>query len=133
MGVIRWLYSSHYSMVGVVRCGNQKVMATHDSLLLCGACPCVEGCHCREYNTKRAWGGQMAILVSLLYGGGGEVWKPECNCYIRLTTTLWIEVCIKNSSCHPNPNPNGVTPTCCRLYNPREPAKRCNPNLLSVV
>ena len=60
--------------------GNQKVMATHDSLLLCGACPCVEGCHCREYNTKRAWGGQMAILVSLLYGGGGEVWKPECNC-----------------------------------------------------
>ena len=42
----------------------------------------------------------MAILVSLLYGGGGEVWKPEGNWYIRLTTTLWIEVCIKNSSCH---------------------------------
>ena len=21
-------------------------------------------------------GGQMVILVSLLYGGGGEVWKP---------------------------------------------------------
>ena len=23
VGVVRWLYSSHYSMVGVVRCGNQ--------------------------------------------------------------------------------------------------------------
>ena len=45
-------------------------------------------------------GGQMAILLSLLYGGGGEVWKPEGNWYIRLTTTLWIEVCIRNSSCH---------------------------------
>ena len=43
---------------------------------------------------------QMAILVSLLYGGGGEVWKPQGNWYIRLTTTLWIEVCIRNSSCH---------------------------------
>ena len=42
----------------------------------------------------------MAILVSLLYGGGGEVWKPEGNWYIRLTTTLWIEVCIRNSSCN---------------------------------
>ena len=76
-------------------------------------------------------GGQIAMLVSLLYGGVGEVWKPECNRYIRLTTTLWIEVCIRNYSCHPNPN--GVTPTCCRVCNPREPAKRCNPNLLSVV
>ena len=145
MRVVRWLCSSHYSMV--VRCGNQKVMATYDSLLLlCGARPCVERCHYREYNTKRASFGQMAILVSLFYGGwsdgyirlialwwGGEAWKPECNCYIRLTTSLWIEVCIRNSSCHPNPNPNGVTPTCCRLYNTREPAKRCNPNLLSVV
>ena len=54
---------------GVVRCGNQKVMATHDSLLLCGACPCVEGCHYREYNTKRASRDQIAILVSLLNGG----------------------------------------------------------------
>ena len=35
----------HYSMVGVVRCGNQKIMATLDSLLLCGAYPYVEGCH----------------------------------------------------------------------------------------
>ena len=61
-----------------MRCGNQKVMVTHDSLLLCGACPCVEGCHYREYNTKRAWGGQMAILVSLLYGGGGVVWCKGC-------------------------------------------------------
>ena len=53
-----------------MRCGNQKVMATHDSLLLCGACPCVEGCHYREYNTKRASrGDQIAILVSLLNGG----------------------------------------------------------------
>ena len=52
--VVKWLYSSHYTMVRVVRCGNQKVMATHDSLLLYGACPCVEGCHYREYNTKRA-------------------------------------------------------------------------------
>ena len=64
VGVIRWLYSSQYSMEGgqmamlvsllhggVVRCGNQKVMATHDSLLPCGTCPCVEGCHYREYNT----------------------------------------------------------------------------------
>ena len=72
-----------------MRCGNQKVMSTHDSLLLCGASSCVERCHYREYNTKRASGGQMAILVSLLYGGssdgytrfialwwGGEVWKP---------------------------------------------------------
>ena len=42
----------------------------------------------------------MAILVSLLYGGGGEVWKPEGNWYIRLATTLSIEVCIINSSCH---------------------------------
>ena len=33
--------------------------------------------------------GQMAILVSLLYGGGGEVWEPEGNGYTRLTTTLW--------------------------------------------
>ena len=74
MGVVRWLYSSHYSIVGVVRCGNQKVMATLDSLLLYGACPYVEGRHYREYNKKRAWGGQMAILVSLLYGEGGEVW-----------------------------------------------------------
>ena len=49
MEVIRWLYSSHYSM---------------------------EGC-------------QMAMLVSLLYGGGGEVWEPEGNVYTRLTTTLW--------------------------------------------
>ena len=76
-------------MMRGVRCRNQKVMATHDSLLLCGACPCVEGCHYREYNTKRAWAGQMAILVSLLYGGGGEVWEPEGNGYTRLTTTLW--------------------------------------------
>ena len=91
MGVVRWLYSSHFSMGG----------------------------------------GQMAILVSLLYGGDGDVWEPEGNWFIRLTTTLWIEVCIRNSSCHPNPN--GATPTCCRMYNPREPAKRCNPNLLSVV
>ena len=45
-------------------------------------------------------GGQMATLVSLLYGGGGEVWKPEGNWYILLTTTLWIEVCIINFSCH---------------------------------
>ena len=26
-----------------------------------------------------------------------------------------------------------LTPTCCRLYNPRLPVKRCNPNLVSVV
>ena len=45
MGVVRRLYSSHYFMVGVVRCGKQKVMATLDSLLLYGACPYVEGCH----------------------------------------------------------------------------------------
>ena len=45
VGVVRWLYSSHYFMVGMMRCGNQKVMATLDSLLLCGACPYVEGCH----------------------------------------------------------------------------------------
>ena len=45
VGVVRWLYSSHYSMVGVVRCGNQKVMATLDSPLLYGACPYIEGCH----------------------------------------------------------------------------------------
>ena len=45
-------------------------------------------------------GGQMAILLSLLYGGGGEVWKPDGYWYIRLTTTLWIEVCIRNSSCY---------------------------------
>ena len=33
-------------------------------------------------------GGQMAMLVSLLYGG--EVWEPEGNGYTRLTTTtLW--------------------------------------------
>ena len=31
----------------------------------------------------------MAMLVSLLYGGGGEVWEPEGNGYTRLTTTLW--------------------------------------------
>ena len=118
--------------------GYTRLTTTVWSLSMC------RGCHYREYNTKRASGGQMAILVSLLYGGwsdnynrlialwwGSEVWKPECNCYIRLTTSLWIEVCIRNSSCHPNPNPNGVT--CCRMYNPREPAKRCNPNLLSVV
>ena len=37
MGVVRWLYSSHYSMVGVVRCGNQKVMGTLDSLRLYGS------------------------------------------------------------------------------------------------
>ena len=55
-----------------MRCGNQKVMATHESLLLCGACPCVEGCHYREYNTKRASFGQMAILVSLFYGGWSD-------------------------------------------------------------
>ena len=34
-------------------------------------------------------GDQMAILVSLFYGGGGEVWEPEGNGYTRLTTTLW--------------------------------------------
>ena len=52
MGVIRWLYSSHYST---------EV-------------------------------GQIAMLVSLLCGGGGEVWEPEGNGYTRLTTrliTLW--------------------------------------------
>ena len=44
--VVRWLYSSHFSVVGVVRCVNQKVMATLDSLLLLyGACPYVDGCH----------------------------------------------------------------------------------------
>ena len=37
LGVVRWLYSSHYSMVGVVRCGNQKVIGTFDSLLLYGS------------------------------------------------------------------------------------------------
>ena len=45
VGVVRWLYSSHYSMVGVVRCGNHKVMGTLDSRLLYGACLYVEGCH----------------------------------------------------------------------------------------
>ena len=45
VGVVRWLYSAHYSVVGVVRCVNQKVMATLDSLLLYGACPYVDGCH----------------------------------------------------------------------------------------
>ena len=36
----------------------------------------------------------MAILVSLLYGGGGEVWEPEGNGYTRLTTTLWsLSIC----------------------------------------
>ena len=35
--VVRWLYSSHYSMVGVVRCGNQKLIVTFDSLLLYGS------------------------------------------------------------------------------------------------
>ena len=39
--------------------------------------PCVRG------------GGQMAILVSLPYDVGGEVWEPEGNGYTRLTTTLW--------------------------------------------
>ena len=36
----------------------------------CSACVrgCVRACVRR--------GGQMAILVSLLYGGGGEVWEP---------------------------------------------------------
>ena len=34
-----------------MRCGNQKVMGTLDSLLLYGACLYVEGCHYREYNT----------------------------------------------------------------------------------
>ena len=43
--VVRWLYSSHYSVVGVVRCVNQKVMATRDFLLLYEACPYVDGCH----------------------------------------------------------------------------------------
>ena len=43
VGVVRWLYSSHYAMEGVVRCGNQKVMGTLDSLLLYGACLYVEG------------------------------------------------------------------------------------------
>ena len=28
----------------------------------------------QKLKAVRAWGGQMAILVSLLYGGGGEVW-----------------------------------------------------------
>ena len=37
VGVVKWLYSSHYSMVGVVRCGNQKVIGTFDSLLLYGS------------------------------------------------------------------------------------------------
>ena len=45
MGVVRWLYSSHYSMVGVVRCGNQKVMGTLDSRLLYGACLYVGMCY----------------------------------------------------------------------------------------
>ena len=37
VGVVRWLYSSHYSMVVVVRCRNQKVIGTFDSLLLYGS------------------------------------------------------------------------------------------------
>ena len=45
VGVVRWLYYSHYSMVGVVRCGNQKVNCRLDSLLLYGTCIYVEGCH----------------------------------------------------------------------------------------
>ena len=45
VGVVRWLYSSHYSTVRVVRCGKQKVMGTLDSLLLYGACLYVEGYH----------------------------------------------------------------------------------------
>ena len=28
----------------------------------------------QKVKAVRAWGGQMAILVSLSYGGGGEVW-----------------------------------------------------------
>ena len=48
--------------------------------------PCVRACV--------RGGGQMAILVSLLYGGGGEVWEPEGNGYTRLTTTLWsLSIC----------------------------------------
>ena len=36
----------------------------------------------------------MAILLSLLYGGGGDVWELEDNGYTRLTTTLWsLSVC----------------------------------------
>ena len=39
-------------------------------------------------------GGQMAILLPLLYGGGGEVWELECNGYTRPTTTLWsLSIC----------------------------------------
>ena len=37
VGLVRWLHSSHYSMVGVVKCGNQKVIGTLDSLLLHGS------------------------------------------------------------------------------------------------
>ena len=36
----------------------------------------------------------MAILVSLLCGGGGEVCETEGNGYTRLTTTLWsLSIC----------------------------------------
>ena len=82
MGTIRyWLHSTHYYSMELVH--------MYRGVTSENATPSVRG------------GGQMATLLSLLYGGGGEVWKPEGNWYIRLTTTtLWIEVCIRNSSCH---------------------------------
>ena len=71
-----WRYVYYYTVWGgviYVQVYRQKVNAVR---------ACVRG------------GGQMAILVSLLYGGGGEVWEPEGNGYTRLTTTLWsLSIC----------------------------------------
>ena len=77
----------------------------------------------------------MAILVSLLYGGvvrcGNQNVIATFDSLLLYGSRYVSEILAATLT--PNPNPNGVTPTCCRLYNPREPAKRCNPNLLSVV
>ena len=62
VGVVRWLHSSHYSMVGVVRCGNQKVIGTFDSLLLYGS----------RYVSE-----SLAAIGLCIYGGMCQIrWLP---------------------------------------------------------
>ena len=75
-------------------------------------------------------------------------WTLACALPLVLSVLALVSRCWRTFACAavpppPLPSPRrrqwrrrygkSLTPTCCRLYNPRLPVKRCNPNLVSVV
>ena len=95
-GLVRWLYSSHYAIAGVVRCGNQKVVGTLDSLLLYGS----------------MYVSQMLADIGLcLYEGICQIrWLPQVSASMevcvryagchRAQVYVSMEVCVRHADCH---------------------------------